>query len=559
MRAPNGGTTLRAQFVLLVVAGAVLPLAIVALWLTSSGVRAGERLLRQQLTQSIEQLAATIAGRWEYRRGDMLLFAENEVSVRVLASNTVQAMDRAYLDRLSEVVRHGIRSAELADQSGRTVWSLDSISTRPGSSDAPAGAPQRGVTFPVQYPVRGPVNEELGVFRARVRLASVIPADSARPIVPGARLGVRLVNTEAVLADLHTDLPFPAVDRYRIANEEWLALRRTISDPGLEIVLAAPLGPYTDAAREGGRVGLLALVAVTAAVLLLTGWLATRITRPLQHLADAADAVSRGELTRRVEATGPVEVQRAGRAFNLMTENLRATLDQLSEQSALAAVGGFARALSHDVRNALTSIKVDIERARHRPLTAAQSSDVLRRAANNVSRLESLMTGALRVARHGPLTLVELDVRDPIRGAAEVVGGAFAGVPSTLSLELPDEPLLVQGDAGALEQLFANILFNAAQALPPNGQARVRAARLGEGVEVEVSDAGPGMSETEIARLQQPFYSSKPNGTGLGLPIARQIAATHGAALAIASAPGEGTRVTLRFGVREPPASSHTG
>jgi signal transduction histidine kinase len=169
---------------------------------------------------------------------------------------------------------------------------------------------------------------------------------------------------------------------------------------------------------------------------------------------------------------------------------------------------------------------------------------------NNVARLDSLVSGALRLARGKHMLLVDVDVRHPVRAAAEIVAGAFAAVPATLAIDVPDDPVTTSGDSSALEQLLANVLFNAAQAVRPGGAARIGILRHDGEVVIEVADDGIGMNREQIDRIQQPFHSSKSNGTGLGLPIARQIAAAHGGKLVVTSTPGRGTTVQLRLPTR---------
>ena len=198
-----------------------------------------------------------------------------------------------------------------------------------------------------------------------------------------------------------------------------------------------------------------------------------------------------------------------------MTASLRSTLDALSQHNAMVAVGEFAAALSHDVRNALTSIRVDVERTAHRPMDEAHGSAVLQRVLNNVACLDSLVSGALRLARGKHMMLIDVDVMPSVRAAAEIVAGAFAAVPATLAIDAPDEPVMARGDASALEQLLANVLFNAVQAVRPGGEAHVRVVR-DTGAVVFETDDGIGMDDEQISRIQQPFHSSKSNGTGLG-------------------------------------------
>ncbi|NIP90606.1 MAG: HAMP domain-containing protein, partial [Gammaproteobacteria bacterium] len=127
-----------------------------------------------------------------------------------------------------------------------------------------------------------------------------------------------------------------------------------LTEPALILVAAAPLSPLTAPFEAAARRGLLVLLIVAGMVMMIAVFLTARMTRSLGRLAAAAEAVSRGELDRRVEATGRDEIGQVAGAFNTMTESLRRTLRELADRQALAAVGEFAASLSHEVRNALT-------------------------------------------------------------------------------------------------------------------------------------------------------------------------------------------------------------
>jgi two-component system sensor histidine kinase FlrB len=107
-------------------------------------------------------------------------------------------------------------------------------------------------------------------------------------------------------------------------------------------------------------------------------------------------------------------------------------------------------------------------------------------------------------------------------------------------------PLVVLGDAAALEQLFLNLLLNAAQAFDaPNGVVRVRAVADAKHARIEVQDSGRGMSSETLAAAFEPFVTTRAQGSGLGLAIARRIAAAHGGTLSLESAPGTGTTAAV--------------
>lgn len=105
----------------------------------------------------------------------------------------------------------------------------------------------------------------------------------------------------------------------------------------------------------------------------------------------------------------------------------------------------------------------------------------------------------------------------------------------------------VDADAVALEQLFLNLLINAAQASPPGSTARVEVETSGACVVVRVSDAGPGIDESVRSAVGAPFVSTKRDGTGLGLPIARRIVAAHGGELTLETNANAGTTAIVRL------------
>lgn len=549
------GVSLRAQLLMILLGGAILPLALVGLWLTSSAVRSGEALLRSHLEESADRFAAAASGRWEYRRGDVALVAENEATVRAVTRPTITGEDSAFLASVANNIAQTIPSVELRDARGTLRWA-----STPASRATEARTRGEVLTTPTAQPVLRLENaitnasgQRVGTAITEVAVLALIPSDSARPVVPGARVAIRDWQSGNVLLPLTlpgSQMRYVDSQRATVDGSTWLAVHRRLSEPALEIAVAAPIAPYTATFNRAARLGVVALVVVAALAVILTMALATRATRPLVELAQASVAVTAGKLDRQVAVHGPTEVRQVGAAFNVMTENLRRTLDALSRRSALAAVGEFATSLSHDVRNALTSIKVDLDRLSLRDIPDATAQGLIHRALNSVARLETSVAGALRVARRGQAPPTPTDLRAPIRAAAETVAGTLAAIPAALDVALPDEPMLVRGDASALEQLFANLLFNAAQALFPGGRASV-SARVEDGAAiVTIADAGVGMSEADMARLSTPFFSSKPNGTGLGLPIARQIVAAHGGELSIDSVAGSGTTVRVKLPMR---------
>ena len=546
------GIGLRSQILLIFLGTAIVPLAIVGLWLTRSAMRSGEDLLRTHLASSADAFGAAAATRWEYRQADIALIAGNDATVRAVTTSTIARADSEFLDALAADVARTIPTIELRDLEGRARWSStpQSRAMRAPPPDRLAGAAAssaESALFRVETQITDALGRPVGTARSEIAAPTLVPPDSARSLVSGERLGVRNSATGAVLVALDARLPFPESDHPRLGDEAWLAVYRSVARPPIEFVIAAPLTPYVAPFRSAATIGAAALLIVAALAVVFATTLATRATRLLEQLAIASDAVTAGNLNQRVAIGGPAEIRRVGAAFNLMTENLRSTLDALSRRSAMAAVGEFAASLSHDVRNALTSIRVDLDRLSMRDLNDPVAAPLVIRVLNSVSRLESAVTGALRVARRGQAPLETVDLRVPIRAAADAVRGTMAALPADLELRLPSDPIRIRGDEAALQQLFANLLFNAAQAMSAGGAVHVAADSDGDDAHVTIADSGGGISATNLTKLETPFFSTKADGTGLGLPIARQIVAAHGGSLAIESREPHGTTVRVRL------------
>lgn len=231
-----------------------------------------------------------------------------------------------------------------------------------------------------------------------------------------------------------------------------------------------------------------------------------------------------------------------------MPAERRARSPQWSQREALAEVGRFAALLAHEIRNPLTAIRIDLQRVEERLPADSPLRVQLARALREVERLDQTVSGALRIARSGTVSSDLVDLRVPLQRAVEVARPTFDQTGATLLLAgLDGVSVPVRGDEAALEQLFLNILLNAAQALLDHGSAGVTMAVRDGQVEVEIWDRGVGIAPDMLGKVFDPFYSTRKDGTGLGLAIARGIVTGHGGILDIESPAGRGTSVSIRL------------
>lgn len=216
------------------------------------------------------------------------------------------------------------------------------------------------------------------------------------------------------------------------------------------------------------------------------------------------------------------------------------------QHAALVAAGELAAVLAHEVRNPLTAIRIDLQHVQERLPDGSPLAAALARALREVNRLDRTVNGVLRIARSGSIPADLIDLRTPLQRAAEVAGPAFTQRGATLSVDGTEAgPVPVRGDEAALEQLFLNLLLNAAQALAPGGAAAVTVRVDAQSVRIAIRDTGSGMTAAQLGRVFEPFFTTRADGTGLGLPIARQIVAAHEGSIGIESEGGTGTTVTV--------------
>jgi signal transduction histidine kinase len=554
--------SLRARLLGIVLLGAVLPLAIVGVWLARATRQSGERLLRERLDSTLVRTAREIGAQWVPRRSAMLAIAEDSVIRQLLRRDSNWNADTVPLNSSRSTVVELIASARSVTVEPREhgpPWKLvldrdrrpSLVRTSPPADSFPAGELQ---LLRVELPVFASslATDTLGIVTLRFAAERLIPPAAGSVAGAGALLSVVDRSTGATVVPLPFDPALLRRHRFNWAGEEWLTAALPLEEPYVELLAAAPLGGFTLPFKRATRDGLLALALVALVVTALTVLLLRGLTRPLVQLAATADAVSAGELDRRVEPGPHDEVGRVARAFNAMTLSLRRTLDALSAQSAVAAVGEFATALAHEVRNPLSAIRLNLQHLQEKASAHADLGVPIANALRDIERLELTVASALRISRsgRGPREVIELwPVLTAAARAAQpefsARGATLAGFETTIHA-----PLRVRGDAAALEQLFLNLLLNAAQALPTGGAAGLSLEQQPDGLVVTIWDRGKGMSEEMRRKVFEPFYSTKPEGTGLGLTLAQRIVAAHRGQLELESKEGEGTRVRVTL----PPA-----
>jgi signal transduction histidine kinase len=229
-------------------------------------------------------------------------------------------------------------------------------------------------------------------------------------------------------------------------------------------------------------------------------------------------------------------------------EELKLIQDELVKKQQLAAVGELAAAIAHEVRNPLAVIVNAVAGLRRARVSEDDRKMLLGIVDEETARLNRLVGDLLRFARpvnvkRATVSLIELARRTP-QAASER---------HHIDVSVPDDPDLntIHVDPALFRVVFDNLVDNACQAMPQGGVVRIHAVRDeidgAPAVRIEITDSGKGMETEVLERATDPFFTTRPSGTGLGLPIVHRIVEAHGGDLVIDSELGVGTKVVLRI------------
>ena len=221
--------------------------------------------------------------------------------------------------------------------------------------------------------------------------------------------------------------------------------------------------------------------------------------------------------------------------------------DEAARHERLAALGGMAAVLAHEIRNPLGGIKGLAQFLGEKRWEDPAQTEMVRAIAGEATRLERLVNDLLTYARPRPPEGRPTDVPATLREVVAMAQPAADAAGVKTALHVSDALPSVQADPDQMKQLFANLVLNAIQSMPDGGAVtvavRTRNGGRGSAIEVRVADSGPGISEGDLPHIFEPFYTTRTKGTGLGLAICRQIAEAHGGTIQVAGTGPQGTTI----------------
>jgi len=303
-----------------------------------------------------------------------------------------------------------------------------------------------------------------------------------------------------------------------------------------------------DVGHRGEVIWHLSLVVLAAGFAAGVGVYLTRaIARPLADLRAGAERLARGELGTRIAVPPDRDLGSLAIAFNTMAAELARRQEQLVASEKLASVGRIAAGIAHEINNPLAVIVGHARLLERHPDPGV--ADDARRVGLEAERCREIVQGLLDLARPTRLAWGEVELAELVADVAEAL--TRAGTPCVV--EVSGGAPTVPADPRKLRQIVWNLLRNAAEAAP--GEAIAVALSAGpEVLEMRVSDPGPGIDEAIIGQLFEPFQTTKPEGTGLGLAVSRALARAHGGELTLHAQRPTTFRLTLPATRGEPPS-----
>jgi two-component system nitrogen regulation sensor histidine kinase NtrY len=301
-----------------------------------------------------------------------------------------------------------------------------------------------------------------------------------------------------------------------------------------------------------------ALLSGTAGLLLailLSGWAAARVTRPVEQLAHAAREVAAGNWNTHVPVTSHDEMGELAESFNNMTRELLAQKQHLVQTERVAAWRELARRLAHELKNPLFPLQLTVENLlRARRQSPEQFEEIFQESASTllaeISNLKTIISRFSEFSRMPEPHFQRTQLNELVQNVARLFQGQLrtpSQAPIECKLDLTDSMQPIAADPELLHRALSNLVLNAVDAMPQGGTLTLRTRQAGDLSYIEVSDTGIGLTPEECDRLFTPYYTSKLHGTGLGLAMVQSVISDHGGTVSVRSEPGRGATFLIEL------------
>ena len=563
------GLSLRTK-VFFLFAGAALLIVVPTLGLIA---RAVEQRVYQRTTEELAGAAMVLARNWRSRDEDLLIEAALRAESQGLVA-ALQAQDTAWVRSILRRRPGRGRVILAADSAARPLLgpSLDSTLLRSGHGIGSIVTVPDSGQAPIRvavYPVWGD-SGQVGIVGVGMRLDTAAVGELKKDVTGGTE--VALIVGDSIIgstlpdsvrrglrdSDIRALSRAGSTWRVALAGAPYQYKVAALPTRGVRAaaVLLRPVANELSVVR--GIVSSLIGVGVVALLLALVLALvvARIVARPAQVLAEASARLARGDFRAPLPPASGDEVGQLARAFAEMRSaiaereaRLRSAQAEMIHREKLAAMGRLVAQLSHEINNPIYNIQNCLEALERRGDPRDPNREFLLLAQEELSRMASLTRRMLDHSRPMSDAAAPLNLNGTVQRVLALAGPELAGrgirVDSWLERGLPS----VVAHPDAIQQVLANLVNNAMDAMPEGGTLRISTRAAADAVEVAVEDTGSGIAEDQLPHIFEAFYTTKPGvrGLGLGLFVSEGIIRGHRGRISVESRPGAGSRFTIRL------------
>jgi len=303
-------------------------------------------------------------------------------------------------------------------------------------------------------------------------------------------------------------------------------------------------------------------VAICAALLVV---LTYQVQRPMVELQEKIAEVGEGNLEVTVSfANRNDEIGDLGRNFNRMVEQLRESREeierlhrtQMSRAEHLATLGELATGLAHEIRNPLAGIAGVIEIIGRDLPSTSPARAVVKDVRQEIAQINHILNDLLQTARPHPPQIRKSDLNTTVEHAVMLARQQALSKPIEIVLTKSSDLPEIEHDSDQIHQVLLNLLLNSIQAIDGKGTIEVKLKLQGSLAAIVVADSGRGISPEHLPNIFRPFYTTKGDGTGLGLSLARRIVEEHHGRIEVTSSVGKGSKFVVLLPMQVPLAQA---
>ncbi|MFH1196804.1 MAG: ATP-binding protein [bacterium] len=330
--------------------------------------------------------------------------------------------------------------------------------------------------------------------------------------------------------------------------KEYMAFREPAPEENWYLILIRSETPLLAVFRQSRLIFFIVLLGGLLLAVIGTFFISKKITNPITGLSTAANKIATGNLDIIIHKNSNDEVGDLSDNLNKMTSDLKRLIEQVKANESLAAIGKFSASLTHDLRNPVEGLKLLSAELLNRVQQNQSEYKVADAIHKSVNRLSSLINQSLDFARLNKPIIAQTD----LKMLTDDVLQDF-NFDSIDFIKNYDESLIpIEADSAQIKRVISNLIRNSFDAcIRKRSTSKCRIVlsirNSDDRIIIELSDTGSGIPAEVMERIFEPFYTTKPDGHGLGLSFARQIISNHNGTIDIESIPEEGTTITIEL------------